>query len=105
MSSPSQTVVTGSFVGTGAQLTIKTLNSKVKSLQLYNVTSGDSASYGSSMADGSMVKRLAAGTASFVTGGNGVTPYSGADGAGFTLGADADMNVAAEVVHYVAICE
>lgn len=105
MSSPAHAVVTGSFVGTGAQLSIKTLNSKVKCLWLTNANSADSAFYQSSMADGSMHKRLAAGTGSMVTGGNGVTPYAAADGAGFTLGADADMNVAGEVVHYTAICE
>lgn len=105
MSSPAHSVICGSFVGTGTALTIKTLNSKVKSLELLNITSGDSARYASSMPDGAMAKRLAAGTASFIAATTGVTPYSAADGAGFTLGADADMNVAGEVVHYIAICE
>ena len=104
MSSPVNAVVTGSFLGTGADLTIKTLNSKVKCLWLTNAASGDSAFYQSSMADDSMFKRVAAGTHSLVTS-NGVTPYQAESGAGFSLGADTDMNVSGELVHYTAICE
>lgn len=105
MSSPAHNVVCGSFVGTGAELSVKTLPSKVRALWLNNAASGDSGFYQSSMADGSVFKRLAAGAGSLVTGGNGVTPYSGEDGAGFTLGADADLNANGETVHYTAICE
>ncbi len=39
---------------------------------------------------------------------NGITVYAGVEGAnakGFTLGADADMNVSAEVLYYIAIGE
>jgi len=104
MASPSNAVVCGSFIGTGSDMTIKTLQSKVKAIWLTNVTSGDSAFYQSSMADDSMMKRVAAGTNALVTT-NGITPYSSSDGAGFAFGADADMNVAGEVVHYTAICE
>ncbi len=104
MSSPALNVVTGSFVGTGADLTIKTLPSKVKSIWLTNAASADSMFYQSSMADDSAFKRVAAGTNSLVTS-NGVTPYRAADGAGFSLGADTDMNVSGELVHYTAICE
>lgn len=104
MSSPTNTVVTGSFLGTGADLSIKTLPSKVKAIWLNNAASGDSAFYQSSMADDSMFKRVAAGTGSLATT-NGVTPYQSSDGAGFSLGADADMNVSGELVHYTAICE
>lgn len=104
MSSPAAEIVTGSFIGTGSALNIKTLNSKVKALWLHNQSSADSAFWQKSMADASMMKRVAAGTQTYVSS-NGVTPYQAADGAGFTLGADSDMNVAGEIVHYMAICE
>ena len=104
MSSPANVVVTGSFLGTGADLTIKSLPSKVKAIWLHNAASADSMFWSSSMDDDSAFKRVAAGTQTLVTS-NGVTPYRSSDGAGFSLGADADMNVSGELVHYTAICE
>lgn len=103
MASPGSNVVTGQFIGTGAQLTIKTLQARPK--VLYLNAGGASGMWSKSMADGSVYKRTAAGVGSLVTGGNGVTPYQAADGDGFTLGADADLNVNGTVVDYVAICE
>jgi hypothetical protein len=64
-------------------------------VKLINVTSGDELFWQDTMADASGLKRVAAGAASFITS-DGVTPLSD----GFTLGADADMNVADEVVHW-----
>jgi hypothetical protein len=104
MASPSSNLHVGSFIGTGASLTIKSLPNKVKCIELYNVTSGDALYWQSSMADAAGVKQVAAGTRTFITA-NGITPYGGADGQGFTLGADADLNVAGEVVHFRAFYE
>jgi hypothetical protein len=49
------------------------------------------------MADGEALKTITAGTISKVTT-NGVTPLSD----GFSLGADTDLNVADELIHWIA---
>jgi len=101
MASPGAEIVAGQFIATGAAYAVKTLPSAVKSLTMR--VGGLEATYTKTMADGSMYKRLANGTGSLVTGGNGITPSPTHDG--FTLGADADINVAGALIDYIAICE
>ncbi len=93
--------VRGSFEADGNAIDVTAVGFKPAEVILYN-TSGDAqATWQNSMPDGSMQKAADNGTAtriSLVTGGDGVTPL----GAGFRLGADADLNVSGETVHWVA---
>jgi hypothetical protein len=97
MSSGVQRTIRGSFSGTGAQLDIRTIGFRPKAVKLINQTGLATAEWHEGMPDASMSKRVTAGTMTFPVA-NGITPLSD----GFRLGADADMNVAAEVVHYEA---
>lgn len=98
MSSGVSRVMTGSVYGTGADLDVRTVGFRPSKVELLNVDGLAKAEWTDTMADGEMVKQVTAGTLSSVTGGNGVTPLSD----GFRLGADADMNVADERLHWVA---
>lgn len=100
MASPGCNVITGQIIGTGAAITVSTVGMRVKALWLKS--GGVEGYYQDTMADASMYKRLAAGTGSLATT-NGVTPNTTHDG--FQLGADADLNVAARVIDYVALCD
>lgn len=87
----------GSFVGTGAQLDILVPGFRPREVSLFNSGAGlSSANWTSEMPDGSMAKEITAGTMSFVTGGNGITPLAN----GFRLGADANLNIAGQTVYY-----
>lgn len=98
MSSGVQLSKNGSVTGTGSALSVKTIGFRPRRVELINTDGLAVGVWFDSMADGSMLKEITAGTKSFVTGGNGITPLAN----GFTLGADADMNVSGEVIHYVA---
>ena len=103
MASGGRRVVTGSFKGTGADKEIKTVDFKPTVVRLTK-TAGTAANavWTESMAEGSMQKTVDdAGGARVtnVTGGTGVTPLA----SGFKLGADADLNVAGEVVHWECV--
>lgn len=91
----------GSFVGTGAQLDVLTPGFRPKRVRLLNVTGVCIGEWQDSMADAAMFKTVDSGSGttdiSFATT-NGITPLAN----GFRLGADADLNVAAEVVHWEA---
>lgn len=89
--------VTGSFKGTGAALDITSVGFRPKTVDLYNVAGTTIGHWTDMMADGEMLKQITAGTMSKVTT-NGVTPLAN----GFRVGADADMNVSGELVHWVA---
>ena len=89
---------TGAFRGTGADIDLKTVPFRPHRVQLMNLDSADQGQWQQGMDDGSMLKTLAAGASSLVTGGNGITPLS----QGFRLGADADLNVVGEEVHFTA---
>jgi len=86
----------GSFYGTAANIDIRTVGFRPRKVELYNVDGLATLIWTESMADAAGVKRVTAGTMSIATA--GVTPLSN----GFRLGTDGDMNVAAELVHYVA---
>jgi hypothetical protein len=86
----------GAFVGTGAAIDIKTVCWRPKVVHLYNVTGICKATWTESMADAAMLKDTG-GAIAFATS-NGITPLAD----GFRLGADSDLNVAGEVVHFIA---
>ena len=87
----------GSFIGTGADMDITVVGWKPREVRLINVTSGDELAWFETMDDDSGFKRIAAGTGAQITS-NGITPLYN----GFSFGADSDMNVAAQTVHWVA---
>jgi hypothetical protein len=90
----------GSFVGTGAQLDITVVGFRPREVTLQNVGAGlSSANWQESMPDGAMTKEITAGTMSYVTGGNGITPLVN----GFRLGADVNLNIAGQTVLFT--CE
>ena len=86
----------GAVEGTGAQLDVRTIPFRPTAVELFNNDGLAVARWQESMADGSMLKQITAGTISLVTGGNGLTPLAD----GFRLGADTDMNVDGEVVYW-----
>lgn len=100
MSSVTTRTIVGSVIGTGAELTVKPSGGggypiKVK---LNNSDGLATATWTESMGNtGAMTKRITDGTMSKVSGSTGITPVFG----GFTLGADADINVDGEKIHWV----
>ncbi len=90
-------VMTGSFTGTGAIVNVKTVGFKPKRVELFNLTGLAKGMWQEGMADDSVMKQVTAGTISAPTT-DGVTPLAD----GFALGADADLNVAAEQVFWTA---
>lgn len=70
--------VTGTLTGTGAAITVP-LGFKPKRLEIFNVTSGDSLVFTDTMAAGKGVKKVAAGTSSYIASG-GITLYDGVPG-------------------------
>ncbi len=100
-------MATGTIAGTGAIIQIA-LEFSPRAVSLKNVTGLATLDWSDSMADDSGVKAITAGTISFVTTG-GITPKekferddTSPDLHGFEIGADADVNVSAEVIHWVA---
>lgn len=87
----------GSFKGTGASLNIITLGFRPRVLKLMNVDGLCELKWQQGMADASGVKTVTDGTISHITT-LGITPLSN----GFTLGADTDVNVSGEEVHFEA---
>jgi len=100
MASGASKVVRGCFVGTGSAIDVRTVGFRPRSVKLMNVTGLVKGDWVESMADASALKQLnhASAQLSFITS-NGVTPLSD----GFRLGADTDLNVAAEIVHFECI--
>lgn len=94
-------VQTGTVTGTGAAINVPT-GFKPSRVELHNVTGLASLVWTKTMAAASGVKTITAGTMSFITS-NGVSHFTGTaggDAEGFTIGADTDVNVSAEVIHY-----
>lgn len=90
----------GSVTGTGAAIEVQ-LDFQPRLIEVYNVTAPASGVWMEGMADASAFKRVTAGDATLITS-NGITP--GIDGSefGFTIGTDADLNTAAELIRWVA---
>lgn len=104
-------MVAGKVDGTGAAINIS-LPFTPKKVELYNVDGDCFGVWTDTMAAASMQKTVTSGAGttdiSFVTTG-GVTAIEqlelddgASPGRGFTIGADTDVNVSAEVIHYVA---
>ena len=95
MGSGTKRVFSGVVTGTGALLSVKTVGFQPQRVELHNLTSADEGTWVAGMADGDVLKRVAAGTGSIVNT-NGVTPLAD----GFSLGADTDLNAAGEDIAY-----
>jgi hypothetical protein len=98
MASGTSRVVRGSFVGTGALLNVRTVGFRPRTVRLWNIDGLAKAHWQDGLPDAAAWKVITAGTQSYITS-NGVTPLSN----GFSLGADADLNVSGEVVHWEAV--
>ena len=92
----------GSITGTGAAINVP-LGFAPTSVRIRNRTSRDTLEWDDDMAAASGNKRVAAGTGTLITVG-GISPYAGTEqiSRGFTIGTDADINVAAELLFYEA---
>ena len=87
---------TGSFIGTGADLNVDKVGFRPRYVKVINETGLAVFEWFDSMLDDAAVKTVTAGTISKVTS-NGITPRP----KGFAVGADTDVNVAAEICHFV----
>lgn len=93
----------GTVEGTGAAINVQ-LGFKPAKVALYNEDGLCELHWFNTMTAGHGLKRITAGTLSKITS-DGITVYDGTaagDAAGFTIGADADVNVSAETLHYEA---
>jgi len=93
----------GTVEGTGAAINIE-LGFEPDWIEVQNIDGNAAGKWSSNMPAASMVKRTA-GTFSKPTT-NGISPYAGVRGTaakGFTIGADADLNVDGETLVYVAM--
>jgi hypothetical protein len=99
---------TGKVTGTGATINISLPEFTPRKVELRNITSADQLVWVNTMPNAYGMKTVAAGTTSYITS-LGVTPITQVvlgDGQspprGFAIGADTDINVSAEVIHWVA---
>lgn len=94
-------MMTGSLVGTGSAINVRTVTFRPRKVEIFNVSGVCMAVWTNTMADASALKTVDSGAGatdiSFVTS-DGITPLSD----GFTLGADSDLNASGETVHWVA---
>lgn len=97
MASGVERTVCGAVKGTGSNLDVRTVGFRPKVVELLNITGLVKANWSESMADAAAMKQVTAGTISAITTG-GVTPLSD----GFRIGADTDINVSNEIIHWVA---
>ena len=104
-----QELIAGTVEGTGATLNIN-VGFMPSAVKVFNVDGLATLEWNDSMADASGVKRVTAGTMTFITT-LGITPVDGlgeSAGAvedtviGFQIGADTDVNVAAETINWEA---
>lgn len=95
---------TGTVEGTGSAINIQ-CGFSPDYVRLINIDGDATLDWTSDMTDGEGYKFVAAGTnAQIATG--GITPYAGTvggDNAGFTIGADADVNASAETIMWIAM--
>jgi hypothetical protein len=97
MSSGVSRVMTGSVEGTGANLDVRTVGFRPRAVKLVNADSDDSLEWQDTLPDDYGYKSVKAGANAVITS-LGITPLSD----GFRIGADTDINVAGEVVHWIA---
>lgn len=94
-------MMTGSVVGTGSAINVRTVTFRPRKVEILNVGGVCSAVWTDTMADASALKTVDSGAGatdvSLITS-NGITPLNN----GFTIGADTDLNVSGETIHWVA---
>lgn len=90
-------VMTGSLKLGGTAYNIRTVGFRPRKVEVINSDGLCKAEWNKSMPDAYMVKTVTDGTISYASA-NGITPLSD----GFTIGADADINVDGEQVHWTA---
>ncbi len=92
--------VSGQVTGTGALINV-VVGFLPDMVRLTNRTTGASLEWNraAGIAGGSK-KTVVAGTVTVVTGAASIAPYEGSTGAGFTIPADAQVNVAAQIIDY-----
>lgn len=97
----------GEITGTGAVIDVKCGFVPAK-VEIYNITSStkETLEWVRGMADASGIKTVAGTVARTVIATNGITPLNSKDGStgemGFRIGADVDINVAAEKMLVIA---
>jgi hypothetical protein len=94
MASGASKIIRGAFKGTAADLDVRGIPFKPRSVKLWNEDGLCSGVWIEGMADGTGLKTITAGTISALVA--GITPLSD----GFRLGNDSDLNVAGEKVYY-----
>lgn len=97
MSSGVSRRITGAVTGTGALIAVTTVGFRPRRVRILNVTGLANGEWINTMADDSVVKQITAGTMTLETS-DGIIPLAN----GFSIGADTDLNVSAELIHYVA---
>lgn len=98
-------IATGTVTGTGAALNVS-LGFSPKVVAIINETDPGLYLWTDTMANAEMLKLVDSTVALTFPTSNGVSTYAGSIAAnpkGFTIGADADMNAASDVLHYIAI--
>lgn len=93
-----------SVAATGAAMNVQ-LGFTPNEVYIFNRTTGASIRWLGSMPAAAGIKTVTAGTQTYITA-NGVTAYAGsngADSAGFTLGADANVNASGNTLDIVAL--
>lgn len=98
MSSGTQLSKNGAVTGTGANLDVRTVGYRPRRVELVNEGGLVTAIWTDTMTEGRGFKRVTAGDMTQVAAGLGITPLSN----GFRIGADTDVNVDGEKIHWVA---
>lgn len=98
MSSGVQLSKNGAVTGTGANLDVRTIGFRPRRVELINLSGLVTAEWTDTMTEGRGIKRVTAGDMTQIAALAGITPLSD----GFRIGADADVNVSGEVIHWVA---
>lgn len=95
-------IKTGTVTGTGALLSVS-CGFTPKRVEIINETDPGYYVWTDTMADGEMQKTIGDGTTTFATT-NGISVYAGTSSAaaGFSIGADTDMNAESDVIHWTA---
>jgi hypothetical protein len=97
-------VAIGTVTGTGALITIP-LGFQPDHIEIFNPTTQAGMVWQRGMASNSAIKTVAAGTRTLAVT-NAIIPTAGVDGTtarGFSIGADANVNVSTNVMYYKAI--
>jgi hypothetical protein len=97
MASGGKRILTGAIDGTGSALQVRTVGFRPSTVRLFNTGGLVTAEWSDTMPDDAAVKRVTAGDMTYIVE-DGITPLSN----GFTIGADTDINVDGEAIHWVA---